>query len=244
MIKIDDISKKYGSEELFSHLTAEFEEHKVSCILGASGVGKTTLLNILAGLCLPDSGRVIISSDSEPDGEKRCSYVFQEPRLLPWYNVHDNLDLIARNVRKVHGKNDKQKGIYSKEERDELIKEQLKLVGLENYEYSLLSELSGGMLQRVSLSRAFLYPADILFLDEPFKEQDTKLKNELYETFFREYENDSKRRTVIFVTHDISEAQKLADNIFVLAGRPAEIVGKFSRDEFSDDLKTEIMRLL
>lgn len=250
MIKLEDVSKKYGDKVLFSHFSAEFEEHRVSCILGASGVGKTTLINIVAGLISPDSGRVTVPSE----GELRGSYVFQEPRLLPWLNVHDNLDLVLKNARKpedgekaaegMRVKHESGGSLFTKEERAELIRKQLQLVELEEYEFSPLNELSGGMVQRVALCRAFIYPSDILFLDEPFKEQDTKLKDELYETFFRAYENDSARRTVLFVTHDISEALRLADTIYVLAGSPAEIAGKFDRPEFSEDLKTKIKELL
>ena len=96
----------------------------------------------------------------------------------------------------------------------------------------------------VALCRAFLYPSDLLFLDEPFREQDAKLKEELYETFFRAYENDALKRTVLFVTHDIQEALHLADTIVVLTGSPVKISGRFERANFSQELGDRIKELL
>jgi len=237
MIKLDDISKSYGGRELFSHFSAEFPEHRVSCILGASGVGKTTLINIAAGLVPPDGGRVVFETDGK-ERALRGSYVFQEHRLLPWLDVHDNLDLVLKNAKKPDG------AFFTKDERNELIRRQLALVGLEDYELANINELSGGMVQRVALCRAFLYPSEVLFLDEPFKELDPKLKDELYETFFRAYENDSTKRTVLFVTHDISEALRLADTIYVLSGLPAEIAGKFDRRDYDEGLADRIKELI
>lgn len=237
MIKLQDISKKYGGKSIFSHFSLELEEHKVSCVLGASGVGKTTLINIAAGLVLPDDGRVGLETAGK-ERAIRSSYVFQEHRLLPWLNVQDNLDLVLKNVKKDDGTS------LSRAERLELIRKQLRLVGLEEYELADIDELSGGMAQRVALCRAFLYPSELLFLDEPFKEQDPKLKDELYETFFRAYENDASRRTVLFVTHDIPEALRLADTIIVLAGSPAKIAGRFEKEDFSAHTAEKIKALI
>jgi NitT/TauT family transport system ATP-binding protein len=247
MIALRDISKSYGGRPVFSGFSADFEARRVSCILGASGVGKTTLINIIAGLVPPDRGTVRFGVTGE---RPRASYVFQEHRLLPWLNVYDNLDLVLRGLRKTQAAQPgaarfvREKPLYTKAERAAVIREQLALVGLSEYETARLNELSGGMARRAALCRAFLYPSELMFLDEPFKELDSKLKDELYESFFRAYENAAERRTVFFVTHDISEALRLADTIFVLSGAPAAVAGRFDRSEFTAAAAAKIKALL
>lgn len=236
MIKLQEITKKYGENTLFQNFSAELPQETVTCLLGASGLGKTTLLNIIAGLVPPDVGQVVFTGFSE--ARPACSYVFQEHRLLPWLNVHDNLALVLKNAKKPDGSR------FSKAERQTMISRQLALVGLEDYEKSPIQALSGGMLQRVSLCRAFLYPSEVLLLDEPFKALDPKRKEELYEAFFRAYENQEKRRSVVLVTHDIPEALRLADRLLVLSGSPAEIVGSFDKNDFSPALEEKIKMLL
>ncbi|MDO4552309.1 MAG: ATP-binding cassette domain-containing protein [Bacillota bacterium] len=223
MIKLENVCKSFDGTPLFRDFSAQFREGEVSCLLGPSGVGKTTLINMLAGLVRPDSGRIVMPE------EFRVSYVFQEPRLLPWYDVCGNLEFVLRDV-------------LPKEERLPQIRHYLELVGLEDYLHAPISALSGGMVQRVSLCRAFLYPSRLLLLDEPFKGLDSKLKEELLEAFSHIYEGDG--RTVFFVTHDIEEALKLADVVHVLAGRPVEIAGRFLREGFGPHTRQEILSLL
>lgn len=236
MIKLQGIAKKYGENTLFQNFSAELPPASVTCLLGASGIGKTTLLNIIAGLVPPDGGEVVFTDFSE--ARPACSYVFQEHRLLPWLNVRDNLALVLKNAKKPDGSR------FSKAEQWALISRQLALVGLGGHEKSPIQALSGGMLQRVSLCRAFLYPSEILLLDEPFKALDPKRKEELYEAFFRAYEDQEKRRSVVLVTHDIPEALHLADQLLVLAGSPAKIVGNFEKNDFSPTLEEQIKILL
>lgn len=223
MIRLENICKSYGNIVLFKDFNAEFEEHKIHCILGGSGVGKTTLINIIAGIVPPDSGTVYLPEGSIP------SYVFQEPRLLPWYNVYKNIEFVLKEQ-------------YSPEERKVIIEKYLAMVDLEDSIDSSIASLSGGMVQRVSLCRAFAYPSNLLFLDEPFKGLDSKLKEGVLESFMRIYKEDL--RTVFFVTHDLDEAFFLADYIYVLKNRPAIIAGQFNRPVFGSDTRIQILNTL
>lgn len=156
--------------------------------MGESGGGKTTLLNILAGL-VPFSGNL----SGVP---KRVSYIFQEPRLLPNMTVKQNLAYAGGAPEKIDD-------IL---EKTELIKCADKRPG----------ELSGGEKQRVSLARAFLIPSELLLMDEPFSSLDTALKIRLTEVFARLWKSLPEKRTAVFVTHDLEEALMLADRIIVL----------------------------
>lgn len=214
MIKLNNIYKSYNNDQLYNNFNIQFEENKISCILGPSGIGKTTLINMITGLIKPDKGDVILPSGSS------FSYVFQEPRLLEWYNVYDNLDIVLKQQ-------------YDTSKRKEIIDNTLKLVGLSEFSKYKISELSGGMAQRVSLARALVYPSNILVLDEPFKGLDYKLENDLLEKFKAILRED--KRTVLFITHDIEQALFLSDYIYVLNNKPVKIVYNLSKDELSED---------
>ena len=180
------------------------------CIIGETGCGKTTLLRIIAGLEKPDKGKVLI--DEEPLNEQKnpCSLVFQQYSIFPWFNVIQNAALPLEF-----------KGV-EKKERLEKAGELINLVGLKGFEQAKPYELSGGMQQRVAIARALAYDPEILLMDEPFGALDEKTRHKLQNLLLGIWEK--KRKTVIFVTHNIDEAVTLADKILVMSSDPGRIV--------------------
>lgn len=191
-MQLKNVSKSYGNKVIFEHLNFAPEEGKVTCILGNSGNGKTTLLNIIAGLC-----------DYEGYADKvKVSYVFQNDRLIPTMSVRDNIAYVLS-------------GIYpDRNAMNAAVTEILRSVELSAEADSFPPTLSGGMAQRVSLARAFCYPSDVILLDEPFHSLDAALKNRLYMLFDKLF--GESKRTAVLVTHDIDEAVRLGDEIFIL----------------------------
>ena len=197
-ISIKNLTKEYSGLKVFENFSIDFDDNVINCILGESGCGKTTLLNIISSIENYSKGEIT--------GVEGCtfSYIFQEPRLLNWYNVRENMKYVMDDC-----------GIPGFEDR---IDKYLKITGL--YEYSKLypRQLSGGMKQRLSIARAFAYPGDILLMDEPFKALDMKRKKELTGESLKLWKEDN--RTVLFVTHELEEALMMADNIHILGDNP------------------------
>jgi NitT/TauT family transport system ATP-binding protein len=206
MYKVEGLSKSYRDLHVLDDFSLEFPEGKITAILGPSGCGKTTLLNILAGLVRADRGRVC----SAP----RVSYLFQEPRLLPWLTVRNNLALVLRDK-------------IAPSELNERIERYLRATGIEAYQLFYPAQLSGGLRQRAALARAFSYSAPLLLMDEPFKSLDVKTRFRLIADFMRLWEEEP--RTVITVTHDIREAALLGDKIVVLSDKPAAVIGTINQ---------------
>jgi NitT/TauT family transport system ATP-binding protein len=206
-LEIDGISKSFGPQSVFSNFSARFGENAITVLLGPSGCGKTSLLRMIAGLLPPDSGSI---SGAESDD---LSFVFQEPRLIPWLSVEDNVALAARDR-------------LAKAQARERALGFLSIVGLDSFAQRKPRALSGGMRQRASLARAFCRPAGLLLMDEPFQSLDLRLRLSLMDEFVKLWEREPK--TVVFVTHDIQEALYLGDEVLSLGGSPAEIIDRFS----------------
>ena len=192
MPKLTEINKKYGYGSIFDHFSLELAENKVSVIMGVSGIGKTTLLNILAGL---------ENVDGKVEVEKPVSYVFQSDRLIKHLTIRQNLEFVLKNAEISRPK-------------EVVIDEMLETVGLLPRANSYPTELSGGEKQRVSIARAFVYPAKTLLLDEPFSSLDYGLKMQLMSLLTDLLKKNN--RTVVYVTHDVDEALALSDDVYIL----------------------------
>ncbi len=201
-IRVKNFTCSYEQKTIFDNFDVIFEQGKINVILGGSGVGKTTLLNAIAG---------IKSYEGQIEGcEGGVSYIFQKDRLIPSISVYKNLDLILKGV------------VKDKAERKRMIEQTAVDLEISDVLKSLPSEISGGQAQRVSMARAFLYPSDVMLLDEPFKALDTALKTRLIKQFAALQEK--KNKTVVFVTHAIDECLLLADDYFVFDDAPVKIV--------------------
>ena len=235
---IINIKNKTFKEEnsKFSHIAIKDFYLKIPngqfcCLIGPSGCGKTTILNIVAGLDLSKKSNVSFS-DKSSYSQATISYMFQTPRLLPWLNVINNVNIVL-------GKKNKDF------KRTEKI---LEIMGLKKFLYSYPNKLSGGMQRRVALARSFITRPEILILDEPFVSLNEPIANMLREMLLKLW--NEQPTTILFVTHDIREAIFLADRIVFLPKAPAKVIKEekitISRPRMfeSNDIEKERKRIL
>lgn len=204
-IIIKNLCKAFGDQVIFDDFSLTLETNRITGIVGPSGSGKTTLLNLCCGLLQPDRGTIAGVNPAA------ISYIFQEPRLLPWRTIRENLRFVFKDQPV------KKSGAH-----DQAIEAMLKLVGLETVGAYYPHELSGGMRQRVAIARAFLYPSELLLMDEPFSSLDLALKNKLMGDFKKIWEQD--KRTVIFVSHNQDEIKTLSHEILTFSDKPVQIM--------------------
>ncbi len=186
------------------------------CIVGPSGCGKSTLIHLIAGLHFPTSGQMMIDSNpiTEPGTDRIL--IFQELGLFPWLTVGENVEFGM-----------KMKGI-PKAERQEKVRYYLQLVHLAQFKDSYTHQLSGGMRQRVALARALATEPDVLLMDEPFAALDAQTRDLLHDELERIWAETG--RTIIFITHNVREAIRLADRVALMTFRPGKVKREYAID--------------
>lgn len=212
-IQIRGVTKQFGTGQArvtaLQDVTLEFGESDFVCLLGPSGCGKTTLLNMLAGFEQPSTGAIGAFGDqiTEPGADR--TIMFQDYALFPWLNVTQNIEYGL-----------KRKGLPA-EERRRISTHYVRLIDLVGFELKYPRQLSGGMRQRVALARALAVQPRILLMDEPFAALDSFTRERMQDELVRVWQ--AERKAVIFVTHSIDEAIKLADKIVVMSARPGRV---------------------
>jgi NitT/TauT family transport system ATP-binding protein len=212
IVQLDGVSKAFGTARdpvvALDGISLEVQKGEFLCLVGASGCGKSTMLNLIAGLDEPTVGSVEVQG--------KPALMFQEAALFPWLTVRDNVALPLRLA-----------GL-AKRERRERAEELLDLVHLEGQGKRRPHELSGGMRQRVALARSLACEADVLLMDEPFGALDAMTRDLLHDELERVWVATGV--TVIFVTHNVREAARLGDRIVMLTSRPGRVAQEFAVD--------------
>jgi NitT/TauT family transport system ATP-binding protein len=209
-------STRKGPLTALEDFDLEVQSGEVVCVVGASGCGKSTFLNIMAGFLRPSNGEVLLDGQPIHGVEPRCGMIFQNYALFPWMTVLDNVGFGPRL-----------KGM-SRKQRLERARHWIALVGLEGFEQAYPGELSGGMQQRVALSRALANDPEVLLCDEPFAALDAMTRQILQQELLRVVAETGK--TVLFITHSIDEALILSDRLVVMSARPGRVKISYRND--------------
>ncbi len=209
-VRIEGVSKSFAPGSTALHgVNLELAENSFTCLLGPSGCGKSTLLNMIAGFVHPTTGRVLVDGQAVTGPSADRGVVFQEYALFPWRTAAQNV-AFGPMLRKL-----------PRARQTEIAQHYLEVVGLAGHGEKFPNQLSGGMKQRVAIARALANDPSVLLMDEPFGALDAQTREVLQEEMLRIWQHE--RKTVVFVTHSISESLFLADRIVVMATRPGAV---------------------
>lgn len=236
------ISKSFDNKPVIENIDISIKEGEIVCLLGVSGVGKSTLFHILSGLLIPDSGKVLLDGIDVTGKTGHISYMQQKDLLLPHKKIIDNiaLPLVLKGVKKSEAR--------------EAAASRMAEFGLSGSEYKYPHQLSGGMRQRAALFRTYLFSSHIALLDEPFSALDAITKIKIHDWYMEMM--DKIHLSTIFITHDVDEAILLSDRIYIMSGSPGSIVdeimidvprprdGRFTTSDFFMEYKRKVLDCL
>ena len=208
-VKVRNLTKKFGDLLVLDNASFDIKKGEFVCIVGPTGCGKTTFLNLLVKLIEPTSGEILIDGEPADPKKHNLSFVFQEPSAFPWLTVEKNLRF---NLEIKH---------YPKDEIDKRVARMSKILGLDDVRASYPRQLSASAQQRIVIGRSFAMYPDLLLMDEPYGQLDINLRFKLEDEVIRLCKQT--KTTVLFITHNIEEAVYLGDRILVLTNKPTSI---------------------
>ena len=221
-LKATNITKSYNNCNVIQNVNINLDEGEIVSLLGISGVGKTTVFNILSGLVKSDVGKVFLKDKDITGIPGNVSYMLQKDQLFEFKTIIDNisLPLIIKGIKK--------------EEARSIARSYLDKFGLENCEKSYPKQLSGGMRQRAAFLRTYLFSSEVALLDEPFSALDPFTKYNMYRWYLDIIKDI--RLSTMFISHDIDEAILLSNRIYIMAGNPGEIIAEIKIINKPDDI--------
>ena len=208
-VQVNHLTKRFGDLLVLDDISFEINKGEFVCIVGPTGCGKTTFLNLLTGLLEPTEGEILIDGERADPKKHSISFVFQEPSAFPWLTAQQNIEYGLRIKKKP------EQEIVSQREKI------IGLLGLEKYRDAYPHEMSVSMEQRVVIGRAFALNPDLLLMDEPYGQMDIKMRYYLEDEVIRLWQATGS--TVLFITHNLEEATYLAERVLILSNKPTTI---------------------
>lgn len=208
-VRVKNLTKCFGDLKVLDDISFDIKKGEFLCIVGPTGCGKTTFLNLLTKLIEPTSGEILIDGEPADPQKHNISFVFQEPSAFPWLTAQENIEY----------------GLKIKKRPAEEIRQQTEkiigLLGLEKFRDAYPHEMSVSMEQRVVIGRAFAMNPDLLLMDEPYGQMDIKMRYFLEDEVIKLWK--ATNSTVLFITHNLEEAVYLAERVLILTNKPAKI---------------------
>lgn len=215
-VRVENLTKAFDDLLVLDNVSFEVKEGDFLCIVGPTGCGKTTFLNLLTKLIEPTSGQILIGGVPADPHKHNISFVFQEPSAFPWLTTQQNLEY-GLKIKKI-----------PKKEMEQRVNDIIELLGLERFRNAYPHEMSVSMEQRVVIGRAFAMHPDLLLMDEPYGQMDIKMRYYLEDEVIKLWKATGS--TVIFITHNLEEAVYLANRVLVFSNKPASVKAEFQVD--------------
>lgn len=208
-VRVEHLTKYFGNLHVLDDVSFNIKKGEFLCVVGPTGCGKTTFLNLLTRIYMPTKGELYIDGEPADPKKHNLAVVFQEPSSMPWLTVEKNLRF-GMEIKKM-----------PKDEIDRRVENMIKLLGLEEFRDKYPHQLSVSTAQRIIIGRAFAMQPDLLLMDEPYGQMDIKLRFYLEDEVIRLWKEMGT--TVVFITHNIEEAVYLAERVLILTNKPAKI---------------------